>query len=460
MNDIRPQPGPQERFCATHADICVFGGAAGGGKSFAFILDACRYAKVKGFTGVFFRRTYPQLVAPDGLWDLSMRLFPSIGGRPRENTHDWRFPSGATLVMSHLQHEKDVLSHQGAQYAGIWMDEGCQFTARQFWYILSRNRTTCGVRPFVRLNCNPDPDSFVKGLIQWWLGDDGLPIPERDGAIRWFVRQNEELVWSDSAETLRKRFPEKEPLSFTFIGSRLEDNPALMDADPGYSARLDALHFVERERLRHGNWNVRPAAGLMFRRHWFPVFDEVPGSVAAAVRAWDKAATRPHTGNADPDWTRGVRMVRLSGGPVKYLVTDVASIRDGPGEVDRLIRNTASADGRGTVVSQWQDPGQAGLVDIRHARSNIDGYTLVAERQVSNKVTYAGPLSSACEGGLVGIVRGAWNEAFFSELESFPEGRHDDIVDAASLAYRRLSQGVSRRAAPSGNEAQSKWRPR
>ncbi|NIU03775.1 MAG: terminase [Gammaproteobacteria bacterium] len=459
MTDIRPHAGPQQAFLSTAADVCVYGGAAGGGKTFALLLDAARYTDVPGFTGVFFRRTYPQIIAPDGLWALSCELYPALGGKPRENTHEWRFPSGSRLVMSHLQYDRDVISHQGAQYCGIWWDELTHFTARQFWYLLSRNRTTTSVRPFMRATCNPDPDSFVADFIAHWLDDDGLPIERHDGALRWFVRDGGELVWADEPGDLRARIPGVEPLSATFIASRLEDNPTLVERDPGYRSRLESLQMVERARLLDGNWRIRASAGTFFRAGWFRVFDELPGAVQAAVRGWDKAATAPHAENRDPDWTQGVRIVRLGdGAPVRYVVTDVASLRGNPGEVDRLMVATASQDGRSTTQAIWQDPGQAGVVDVQHTRRVLEGHAVVAERSTQNKEAYAAPLSSAAEGGLVGLMRGPWNRRFLDELAAFPEGRHDDQVDGASLAFRRLTAGGSRRAGPSASEGASKWR--
>lgn len=456
--DIEPQPGPQHAALESPADILIYGGAAGGGKSWSLVFDALRFVDIAGFTAIYFRRTYPQLIAPDGIWDLSMNLWGHAGGISRVGCHDWRFPSGAHIVMGHLQRESDVLSHQGAQYCGIYFDELTHFTAKQFWYMLSRNRSTCGVRPYVRANCNPDPDSFVAELIAWWIGDDGLPIAERSGVLRWFVRDHDEMVWADEPESLRARHPGKEPLSLTFIGAKLEDNPALTEADPGYAARVEAMHWVEQQRLRFGNWLVRPAAGLYFQEGWFPVFDEPPGAILSCVRGWDKAATRPHHDNPDPDWTRGVKIAKLGdGSPVNYLVMHVASLRDGPGEVDRLIRNTASQDGRSVTQAMWQDPGQAGVVDIRHARKNLDGYTLISERASQNKIAYAGPMSSAAKSNLIGILRGSWNAAYLGELAAFPEGGHDDQVDAGSLAYMKLSGSRKTRAAPSGSEGRSRW---
>lgn len=465
MTDLRPQPGPQEAFLSTRADVALYGGSAGGGKTMALIMDSLRYVRVPGFSAVYFRRTYPQLTAPDGLWDLSVSMLPLAGATARWGDLEWMTPAGGRILMRHLQHAKNRYDHQGAQYCGIYFDELTQFDASQFWYLLSRNRSTCGVRPYVRATCNPDPDSFVARLVAWYLDESGDPIPERSGALRWFARcpgveaDDDGLVWGNSAEEVQARAPGALPLSFTFIASSLDDNPALLAKDPGYRARLQNLHYVERARLLGGNWMVRAAAGLFFKRHFFRVFDELPGGEQAAVRGWDKAATEVGPSNPDPDWTRGVRLARLaSGSPVRYCITSIAGGRLSPGGVDQLMRNTASQDGKGTTQACWVDPGQAGKVDQAHVRSVLDGHRVVFERASRSKEAYAGPVSSQAEGGQIGLLRGPWNEAFLAEAEAFPEGPHDDMLDALSLAFLRLHKGTGARAGHASPEGRSRHR--
>ncbi|MCB9658665.1 MAG: hypothetical protein H6726_13530 [Sandaracinaceae bacterium] len=96
----------------------------------------------------------------------------------------WRFAcggGGSSLIdFLHLQLEKHKLDHQGKQYAAIFFDELTHFTRGQFWYLVSRLYSTCGVRPFLRATCNPDPDSFVRKLIDWW--PRGLVIPSAPGS--------------------------------------------------------------------------------------------------------------------------------------------------------------------------------------------------------------------------------------------------------------------------------------
>src|SRR5947209_1730770 len=89
---IGPQPGPQTAFLASPADIAIYGGAAGGGKSWALLLEPLRHVHVPDFGAVFFRRTGVQIRNEGGLWDESAKLYPHLGGRPREQALEWRFP--------------------------------------------------------------------------------------------------------------------------------------------------------------------------------------------------------------------------------------------------------------------------------------------------------------------------------------------------------------------------------
>lgn len=269
-DDLRPQPGPQEKFLGTEADICLYGGQAGGGKTFAVVLEGSRHVANPGFRAIFFRKTRPQIRALGGLWDTSTRIFPSCGGSPRENTLEWRFPSGAIIKFDFLNQEEDKYRHDGAQYALVVFDEVQHQTESQFWYIVGRaNRSTCGVTPYVRGTCNPDVSSWVRELIDWWIGADGIAIPERSGVVRYLTRNDEgEILWVDKDW----EGPNGErPKSFTFIAASVTDNPALLAANPGYLDSLRQLPPEERDRLLFGNWNARPK----MRGRIYPEFDRV-----------------------------------------------------------------------------------------------------------------------------------------------------------------------------------------
>lgn len=437
---IRPQPGPQEAFLASSADIVIYGGAAGGGKSYGLLLEPLRHlTTVPGFGAVIFRRTSVQVRNEGGLWDESESIYGPIGLKPRESVLEWEhIPTGNTIKFAHLEHEKNVLDWQGAQIPLIGFDELTHFEAKQFWYMLSRNRSTCGVRPYVRATTNPDADSWVAKLVEWWIDQDpasrtyGLPIPNRAGHIRWFVRLDGELHWADTPDELRERFPGSEPKSFTFIPSSLDDNPALTSKDPGYKANLLALDPVEQARLLHGNWKARRTAGTLFQRGWVDVLDQPPPFTRAG-RAWDLAATRPTPEEPNPDWT-----IALKGGITEsglIVVTDAVRTRDNPGEVERLFISTTHADGREVWQRIPQDPGQAGKSQAQHlvTHPKLAGYTVIAKRVTGDKVTRFGPASARAYQGKIAFLRAPWNDWLFAALEAFPSPTaHDDAADALS----------------------------
>jgi predicted phage terminase large subunit-like protein len=439
--DIRPQPGPQEAFLSSPADIAIYGGAAYGGKTYGLLLDPLHYVEHARFGAVIFRRTSPQITNEGGLWDTSEQIYPHLKASGLPGKLQWTFPSGAKVGFSHLQHEKNKLDWQGAQIPYIGFDELTHFSAGQFWYLVSRNRDPSGtVRPHIRGTCNPDPDSFVAELIAWWIDPEtGYAIPERSGVIRWFVRYQDELIWSDDPEDLKERYPGSIPKSLTFIASSYKDNPLGLAADPGYLANLENLPRVERERLKAGNWLVRPAAGDYFQRSYFPLIDptEVPAGLQT-VRYWDRAATVPSDANPDPDWTSGVRMGRSREG--RYYVLHVERFRDRPAGVRARILTIAAQDGRRCTVGIEQDPGQAGVVEASDYVRALDGWPVELVPASGSKEVRAAPFSAQAGAGNVTLVRGPWLDAYLAELESFPRGKKDDQVDATSGAYSLLAR--------------------
>ena len=442
---IEAQPGPQHTFLSTQADIAIYGGAAFGGKTFALLLEPLRHCKNPDFGAVIFRRTYPQVTNEGGLWDSAQRVYPRVGAKPKLDDLSWAFPSGAKVKFAHMQHESNKLDWQGSQIPLIGWDELTHFTAGQFWYLFSRNRSLCGVRPYMRATCNPDPDSFVRALIDWWIGEDGYAIPERSGKLRWFVRLGDEMHWADRRDELVGKYalPDGstiEPTSLTFILSTIYDNKLGMSADPGYLAKLQAMPLVDRERLlgdkeRGGNWNVKPAAGKMFKRHWFEIVDALPAD-ARRCRYWDFAATEAKPGK-DPDWTAGCLMAEKSG---VFYIADMRHVRETPRGVELLVKQTAELDGKSVDVWIEQEPGSSGVNVIdRYTREVLKGYPARGNKATGNKLDRMKPLSAAAEAGNVKLVRGQWMEAMLAEGESIPDGAHDDQWDAAAGAFALLT---------------------
>ena len=424
---LRPQPGPQEKFLSSPADIIIYGGSAGGGKSWSILLEVLRGINNPNYNAVLFRRTYPMIRNPGGLWDASTQVFPMMGAMPRETNLTWTFPSGATCVMRHLKLERNVYDWQGSEIVYIAFDELTHFSESMFWYMLSRNRSTCGIAPYIRATCNPDSESWVRGLIDWWIGEDGLAIPDRSGVVRYFIREEGVIKWVDETHPDAK--------SLTFISASIFDNQELLTKDPGYLKNLRSLPLVDRERLLGGNWNVKVAAGKVFRNDWFEVVDELPSSLKT-IRFWDFAGSVSKSKGHDPDFTVGLKLVEFQG---IFYVVDVIQTRVTPHELDRLMVNTASQDGPHCTQGWWQDPGQAGQHQSYKIQSILKGCSTQPLTSQLDKWTRAKPASSAAEQGRLKLLRGPWNQGFLNELTQFPDGNHDDQVDALAGAYMALT---------------------
>jgi predicted phage terminase large subunit-like protein len=209
------------------------------------------------------------------------------------------------------------------------------------------------------------------------------------------------------------------------------------------------LSRVDRERLLEGNWKVRPSAGSYFPRHKVSVLAEVPTDVKRWVRKWDLAATTPSESNPSPDATCGVLMGLRDNG--RLVIANVINVREDAHEVRRLIKNTAEMDtalyGRGarshvTIVIPI-DPGSAGKDVATSYASMLLGYSIRTIRETGSKIVRCEPFSSQWCAGNVDIVSSSWNSDYLRELEHFPEGMHDDAVDASSGAFIQLTEKVA-----------------
>ena len=439
---IRPQPGPQTVFLSSPADIAVIGGAAGGGKTMALLLEPLRHIHNPRFSAVIFRRTFPQITQEGGLWEEAGNLYPQIGAVPRKSTLSWVFPSGATIRFAHLVHEKNKFDYQGAQIPLIEFDEATHFTADQFWYLLSRNRSMSGVKPYIRMSCNPDPESFVADLIEWWIDEDGYPIRERSGVLRWFKRLGTDLVWGDTREELLDpKNPAVQPKSFTFVPALLDDNKILEQVDPGYRARLMALDYVERMRLLFGNWRVKPSAGTLFNRDWIQIVDRVP-ETGTDCRYYDLAATIKTLKKTDPDYTASVLMRYAH--PDFYIV-DVQNLRAGPAEVENLVKRTIEEDFAAArehdryYRARWEiEPGSASMRESARWSRDLGGIDAYGDPVRLDKITRAKAFLSAAQNGRVKALQADWTNKWLDHMHNQPEIPHDDMWDATSGAFNQL----------------------
>lgn len=280
------------------------------------MLDPLRYVGNPGFGAVIFRRTLAEITQERGLWELSQELYPHLGATSNENKLLWRFPSGARIRFWHIQREADLERWHGSQIAYLGFDELPTFSERMFFYMLSRNRSTCGIRPCVRATSNADADSWVARLVDWYidenetLADDapnphyGLPLDARAGRVRYFTRTDGLIRWADDREDLRETVAGElragvrlEDLikSFTFIPATIHDNPELLRRDPAYLANLLLQDPVTKKRLLDNNWRVRSKSGLYFPRHKARVigWEDVPTGLRLGI--WPVRSRRRRT---------------------------------------------------------------------------------------------------------------------------------------------------------------------
>lgn len=436
---IAPQHGPQTSFLNSQADLAIFGGSAGSGKSHALLIDPLRHIYNPEFGAVIFRRTTNQIRNEGSLWDKAVSLYSPFNCTFRESGLEVIFPTEMRIKFAHMEHEKNKYDWQGSEIGMIGFDELTHFTESQFFYMLSRNRSTSGITPYVRATCNADADSWVRSLIAWYLDNNsGYPIASRSGVLRYFVRINDQIHWADSPEELIRTFGDGViPKSLTFIPAKLEDNPIFMAKDPAYRANLMALPLVERMRLLEGNWNVKATAGTVYKREWFEIVDAAPAQAIKTVRYWDRASSEPSPAYPDPDYTAGLKVMRDKQGV--FYILDLFHDRISSMKVENAIRNTTIQDG--TKVSPWLevDPGQAGVFEKSHYSKLLAGYDVNFNRPTKGKVERSNIASSQAEAGNIKLVRAPWNETFLKEVDSFPDGAHLDIADTLSGAIQALT---------------------
>ena len=203
----------------------------------------------------------------------------------------------------------------------------------------------------------------------------------------------------------------------------------------------------KRDKARAAAWRqLEDPAGrrALFQSEWCAVVDEVPAKLDHIVRYWDLAATEKTEFN-DPDWTVGIKLGRDRNGG--YWLFDMVRQRANPGDIERLLLDTAMQDGKRVRIGFGQDPGQAGKSQAQHLVRTLSGFTVEPARETGDKLTRFGPFSSQCRAGNVKIRRGSWNEELFRVLEGFPDLAHDDEVDACSGALEMLSPPMQSYAA-------------
>lgn len=236
---FRPNTGPQTDFLAASETDVLYGGAAGGGKSYAMLVDPLRFAHRAAHRALILRRSMPELRE---LIDKSRELYPKAfpGCKYKEVEKLWNFPSGAKIEFGFLERDADVYRYQGQAYSWIGFDEITHQATEFSWnYLASRLRTTDPeIIPYMRCTANPG------GVGAHWVKKRYIdPSPP-----------NESFKGADG-------------LSRKFIPARLDDNPYLAN-DGRYEQMLKALPPTQRKQLLEGDWEVAEGAAFTeFDRH-------------------------------------------------------------------------------------------------------------------------------------------------------------------------------------------------
>ena len=488
-----PQPGPQTAFIDSPATFRIFGGGMGSGKTYAGLLDwLVRGAFVEGSNGLCVRRHSRDIMIGGGLWDEAKKVFEGTGAHFRGGSAmDVHWPSsGSTLSFRHLD-DKGIERFKGPAFTWILIEEASEVNSAAILWLMQRMRSSVGIESTIALTTNPAPLHAMRQWVGWYIGPDGQPLRERSGVVTWMLRhtRTDKQCFGETPEEAG-RLADADPadaMSFTYVPSLLEDNRALNLGDPGYRKKFAQVPTTERRRNLGGNWDAVDEKGGMLRWSWWGRVSVPLGPIVRKCRAWDKAATQPTARNPDPDYTVGV----LMGWDVhnNWYVLDVVACREEPPGVDKLMGETAAADGVGVIQCIPKDPAAAGKSDVLHTsavlRAALPGVRVVTRAPLKAKKVRAQTMSNELRLGqrskaavleLVEveadtfehqprgfILEGAWISRPYSDAGSGPETMgalftamvyafpdpedeaKDDIVDAMSDAHAVLSD-VPRRS--------------
>lgn len=407
---ITPTPKQTAALLMDSVKELLYGGAAGGGKSVFLLAAALQYVDQPGYSAILFRKTFSDLMLPGALIPMSQEwLMPFLKtGEVKWADKEKRYTfmeSGATLSFGYLDNKDDHLRYQGAEFSYVGMDECTHINPESYRYLFSRMRKKKEYNFPLRFRASANPggqfgDYYYERFFVDNLDDDGNP----------------------------RRF---------FLPSGLKDNPHL-DAE-AYKEALAELDPITRAQLENGDWEIRPS-GDLFEKNWIlPInYQDIPPAVKW-VRFWDLAAIDPKykknkQNKHAPDWTIGFKLGMLNG---CYYIGDIIKVQKAPGDLETLIYNTAVADGYGCAIRMEEEGGSSGIANTeRYARNILQGFDFAGVKPVVSKIERARPAAAACQVGSVFLSNRCRNITdFYAQLDAFPNGTNDDMVDGFSGAF-------------------------
>ena len=436
----------QRAAIESKADLVVFGGGNGGGKTFTLQIIPLlpEYQRTPGCQSVIFAETDRKLEMAGGLVDKCKTYYAQahpqgLDGFRAHPKKRWTFPAkdGGTSTVD-LSYVGEPGQWDGLEAAVICIDQIEQVTESQAFAVFGRNRSATGVRCRKFATANPPADDLNGGSPRghWltkmltsggWIGADGFPIAELFGKIRCFTRDpsTDEFVFADTPAELEalgllpldkstgKAIP---PMTMTFIGALIDDHPNA-EFREAYIRELAGLTMVERRRRLEGNWYVTEESGKYFQAKMFPVVDYFPSKFCRKIRSWDNAWSTAEKA----DWTPGVLECMEPDGAL--FVCDLLRLRGTFSHVERAVEAVARIDGKDVTIRLPKDAGAAGgLQSALAMRLGAMGYTVVLTQDKGDKLTRSRSYQACAERGQIRLARLHTTQGVAeSLLESFEE---------------------------------------
>ena len=241
---FQPNDGPQTQFLAAPEREVFYGGARGGGKSYAMLIDPLRYCDKANHRALLIRRSMPEL---RDMINHSQRLYGQAypGAKWREQEKEWRFPSGARIEFGYAENLTDVLRYQGQSYTWIGIDELPQYPTPEIYNFLRSSLRSVDPDIPVYMRATGNPGNVGSLWVKEMFVDPSEPNKAFDVHI----------------DTMAGR----KSITRRFIPAKLQDNPYLMQTDD-YMIMLSSLPEVQRKQFLEGDWSA-------FENSAFPEFD-------------------------------------------------------------------------------------------------------------------------------------------------------------------------------------------
>jgi len=292
----------------------------------------------------------------------------------------------------------------------------------------------------IRGRADANSEAMRDAAWNWFTDDFFTRFSEKAGLLailtRWHI--------DDPIGRLINADPDIRVLTYQAIATKDEDH---RKAGEPLFPELKSKEFLEERKqvMSHSHWealyqqNPTIQEGNLFKPDRMDICDAMP-DVTAFVRAWDLAGTEKSMASHDPDWTVGAKVGLLRNG--RWILSDIVRLRGTPEEVESAIVNTAKRDGTNTRIWIPQDPGQAGKAQVAYLTRQLSGFSVSSNPVSGDKVTRAEPFAAQVNVGNVSMLRAPWNDALVAEMRVFPNGTHDDQIDALSDAFSNLNNNT------------------